>query len=648
MPAPGGDHVDGGEGNDTLLLNASPVGQTIDLAAGTATDTAPGTGGPIVNVTFTNIENAEGATFAGDRMFGDAGANILRGHGGDDHLEGRAGDDRLDGGVGADKVFGGDGNDTLVWRNGDGADLLDGGTHDTPAVAAALAADIFSGDTLDLSGLDPDAISSLFVDLDIDTAGVFTPPGNVSSEDGILRVTDADGVVTEVTLADIENIIGSAADETLFGNNESNVILAGAGDDRIHPFAAVLPAPGGDHVDGGEGNDTLLLNASPVGQTIDLAAGTATDTAPGTGGPIVNVTFTNIENAEGATFAGDRMFGDAGANILKGHGGDDLIEGRAGADQIFGGDGNDTLVWRNGDGADLLDGGTHDTLAVAAAVAADIVTGDTLDLSGLDPDAISSLFVDLDIDTAGVFTPPGNVSSEDGILRVTDADGVVTEVTLADIENIIGSAANETLFGNNESNVILAGAGDDRIHPFAAVLPAPGGDHVDGGEGNDTLLLNASPVGQTIDLAAGTATDTAPGTGGPIVNVTFTNIENAEGATFAGDRMFGDAAANILRGHGGDDLIEGRGGNDHLEGGDGDDLFLFNQDFGHDAIADFAGNVVGADDNLDFTAFGLTADDFTVEQLGADTVVTLDATGETVALLGVDINAFDFDNDVLL
>ena len=576
------DFSHGGDGNDTADFSDIPVSVIVDLEG-----LDPGIGDPSKEVFYevpgvatifedlVSIENVTGSN-SDDEILGDGGDNILKGNGGDDHLEGRAGNDQ---------IFGGSGNDTMIWRDGDGADLLDGGVDDN--TAAASAADIATGDTLDLSGLDPNGVTSVFVDLDIDTAGVFTPPGNVSSEDGILRVTDANGVVTEITLSDVENIIGSDANETLFGNNESNTILGGGGDDRIHPFASVLPALGDDHVDGGAGNDTLLLNGSPVCQTIDLATGTAGDTSPGSGGPLVNVTFANIENAEGATFAGDRMFGDSGDNILKGNGGDDHLEGRAGNDQIFGGSGNDTMIWRDGDGADLLDGGVDDD--TAAASAADIATGDTLDLSGLDPNGVTSVFVDLDVNTAGVFTPPGNVSSEDGILRVTDANGVVTEVTLSDVENIIGSDANETLFGNNESNTILGGGGDDRIHPFASVLPALGGDHVDGGAGNDTLLLNGSPVGQTIDLATGTAGDTSPGSGGPLVNVTFANIENAEGATFAGDRMFGDGGDNILKGNGGDDLLEGRGGNDALFGGTGDDLFVFDQGFGNDAVDDFVG-----------------------------------------------------------
>ena len=180
------------------------------------------------------------------------------------------------------------------------------------------------------------------------------------------------------------------------------------------------------------------------------------------------------------------------------------------------------------------------------------------------------------------------------------------------------------------------------------MLPTLGGDHIDGGEGSDTLLLNGSPVGQTIDLATGTAGDTNPGSGGPLVNVTFTNIENAEGATFAGDRMFGNADDNILKGNGGDDYLEGRGGNDHLDGGVGDDLFVFGQTFGDDAVGDFVGSVLGGDDNLDFTALGLTTADFSVTQQGVDTVVTVDTTGETVTLLGVNISDFDFANDALL
>lgn len=86
-----------------------------------------------VVVTFgTQIENAYGAK-AGDRLFGNALDNVLRGHGGRDLLAGRDGDDRLEGGMGGDTLWGGGGDDSIYGaRGGDrmlggaGDDLLSG------------------------------------------------------------------------------------------------------------------------------------------------------------------------------------------------------------------------------------------------------------------------------------------------------------------------------------------------------------------------------------------------------------------------------------------------------------------------------------------------------------------------------------------
>ena len=600
----GDDVVGGGAGNDLVYGN-----EGADRVVGDSGDDQMW--GDFRPGTTADVEAAEHPDSAHwhDVMRGGTGGDTMFGGQGDDTIAGGDDDDSVFGNIGDDAVLGGAGDD-LVYGN-EGADRVFGGSGDDQ-----MWGDFRPGSDTDREATE-DPASADWHDHMSGGAGADTMFGGQGNDQ--LSGGDDNDELSGGTGND--RLRGGAGNDLLIGGAAEDTLLGAAGDDTLQ---AGINA---DFSNGGAGNDTVDFSDIPVSVFVDLEGLDSSFGDPSKevfyevpGVATIFEDLVSIENVTGSNSA-DEIRGDAGDNILKGLGGNDELEGRAGEDQVFGGSGNDTLVWRHGDGADLLDGGTDDNTAAAAAV--DIATGDTLDLSGLDPDGVTSVFVDLDINTAGVFTPPGNVSSEDGVLRVTDANGVTTEVTLADVENIIGSAANETLFGNNENNVILAGAGDDRIHPFASVLPTLGGDHIDGGEGSDTLLLNGSPVSQTIDLATGTAGDTNPGSGGPLVNVTFTNIENAEGATFAGDRMFGNAGDNILKGNGGDDYLEGRGGNDHLDGGVGDD-------------------------NLDFTALGLTAADFSVTQQGVDTVVTVDTTGETVTLLGVNISDFDFANDALL
>ncbi len=257
-----------------------------------------------------------------DEIFGGLGDDRLKGGAGDDVLWGGIGDDRLDGGAGFDRLYGGAGDDRFRLTSIENGEVVDGGT-DTNTGDATRRRDIRTGDTLDLAKLDLSGAESILVDLDLESQGALLP--EPPSQNGILRVVQG-GETIEITLTDIENIIGSDADETLFGNQENNVIRGGAGDDRIHPFGGV------DFVDGGEGTDTLLLNGEPEGITIDFETGIA-----GTN------TFVNFENANGSASGGDVILGDEGVNVLNGIGGDDVLNGRGGQDQLIGGDGADTF-----------------------------------------------------------------------------------------------------------------------------------------------------------------------------------------------------------------------------------------------------------------------------------------------------------------
>ena len=110
---------------------------------------------------------------------------------------------------------------------------------------------------------------------------------------------------------DFENVIGTAFDDTIFGNAQNNVLLGGDGDDALHPFG------GADFVDGGAGTDVLLLNGFAVGQFVDIAAGVAGNAKELAEGAQIN-RFVNIENVNGSSVAGDLIIGDDGKNVISG------------------------------------------------------------------------------------------------------------------------------------------------------------------------------------------------------------------------------------------------------------------------------------------------------------------------------------------
>jgi Ca2+-binding RTX toxin-like protein len=369
----GNDTLDGGTGNDQLngdagddLLIASagtdtldggtngPAGDTADFrnanagvnitvnGAGQTFSTADGPG----TVTLTNIENLTGSSFD-DTLTGDAGDNTLNGMDGNDILQGGAGNDTLNGGVGVNTadysdITGpglgvnvnltsgtatGDGNDTLtniqnvngsggndflvgdannnVLNGNDGNDGLQGGAGDDTLNGGA---GINTAEFLD-------SAAAVTVNL---TLGTATGDGND-------------------TLINIQNVIGSSFDDVITGDSNDNDLRGFSGDDT-------LIATQGNDILNGESNTAVGDTASFINATSGV---TVTINAAGqnlTGSGLGTVSLVSIENLTGSGFD-DRLFGDAGANVLDGGNGNDILQGNAGNDTIIGGAGTDVAYF---------------------------------------------------------------------------------------------------------------------------------------------------------------------------------------------------------------------------------------------------------------------------------------------------------------
>ena len=181
-----------------------------------AVDATPAT----ATITVTAEPELINGTNADDSLVGGAddeiitalgGDDTVEGNGGDDSLDGAAGGDSLDGGAGADTLDGGSGADTLI--GGAGADVLDGGTGSSDVASYEGSADA--------------------VNVDLSTG------------------TGTGGDAQGDTLSNIEDLIGSANDDTLTGDANANVIDGGAGDDSI------TGGDGKDTLSGGIGDDTM-------------------------------------------------------------------------------------------------------------------------------------------------------------------------------------------------------------------------------------------------------------------------------------------------------------------------------------------------------------------------------------------------------
>ncbi|MEQ8501788.1 MAG: calcium-binding protein, partial [Sneathiellaceae bacterium] len=466
----GADVYDGGAGTDLVDYVNAAGGVAVDLGSGA-------TGGAAAGDSLAGIENLRGSNGFGDTLAGDGGANLIHGLGGDDSVAGGAGGDTLSGGNGADSLDGGDGGDTLAGDAGDdvlagglGADRLDGGAgNDTASYADAaegVRAHLFYG-----------------------------------GQAGAAALGD--------TFGGIENLTGSAFNDTLLADDNANRLEGGAGDDLL------ASAGGDDSLLGGDGNDTLAANGSGAdvydgGAGIDLvnyvnaAAGVAIDLGAGTtGGAAAGDSLSGVENLQGSNGFGDTLAGDDGANLILGLDGNDILSG---------GGGDDTL--EGGGGADSLDGGAGVDMASYAGNAFEIL-------------------VDLGAGTTG-----GGAAGD----------------TLSGIENLQGADHADSLTGDSLDNRLDGGAGADRL------IGGAGNDSLDGGDGSDRMTGGSGDdifVFDALDLSA-SSTDTITDfsdSGDDSLDLTGLNLFASPGEALALAMQAGNDITFDFDGDGNSDLI---------------------------------------------------------------------------------------------
>jgi len=518
------------------------------------------------------------STAGNDTIYG-FGSNIN--HGVNDIITSGKGDDFMAGLMG---------DDTYIHNQGDGIDTIDdggwGGNDTLKLTGAALTS---TNVVLTRSASDLNSITLGF-------AGVTDKiilKNEFSSPSPILNIIFSNGVTWRV--ADLQaNYLAKAyttGNDTIYGFGTfqlgvDDVITGGKGDDYMNGFYGndTYIHNQGDGVDtidegGGFGNDTLKLTGSALTSTNFMLTATGTnlvDAALTFAGVTDKINITNqlhpslgygVENfifSDGVTLnRSDLMFGSAVNDTITGNNNNNFLFGFNGNDTISGGDGNDTL--NGGAGADKLDGGTGTDTA-----------------SYMDSNA--AVNVNLGITTA-------------------QSGGYAAGDTLVSIENIIGSAYNDTLKGNSGNNIITGGVGADKIDGstgtdtvsyvtsaagvnvnLGVTTAQAGGDaagdtlisieniigtplndtfisssvanKIDGGLGIDSVSYASSTAAVVVNLGVTTAQS-----GGYAAGDTLVGIENIIGSSY-NDTLLGNAIANILNGGAGADKMDGAAGVD--------------------------------------------------------------------------------------
>jgi Ca2+-binding RTX toxin-like protein len=598
-----GDHtIDGGADTDAIRFTENafadgPVSINLNQQDGTAQNTGQG------NWILLNIENACGGT-GNDTITGDGNANVLAGDNGNDTLFGKAGDDTLygDGRIAIDdhgavssfadvRTLGGagNGNDTL-W-GGDGSDALYGG-----------------GGNDQLFGGDIGPIGS--IDQPLDGAD-------------ILHGGDGNDLLR-----------GASGDDQLFGDD---------GEDNLRGDL------GNDTIDGGAGWDIAWYRFDDAGVasgvTFDASnfkASTTFSMSDGRGG---TDTLSNVESLQVTGSAYDDVItgsqyatSDAShfANIIFSLGGNDQIFGGAYADLLNGGNGNDTVIGAGGNdnltgdaGNDSLDGGAgNDTMSGG--------TGDDVywvDSAGDTVTESADEGTDRVETTLSSYTLSANVEN----LRAYSATSITG--------NELGNTIDASFADVRVNSVINAGAGDD------VILPGWGIDTVNGGSGNDTLVLDYADQTVSVKMAAPNFFDGSI-SAGKTDSVTFTSVETFRISTGSGndsivtstgnDTISTGAGSDIVNGGGGNDSINGGTGNDTLTGSGGTDTFLVGSASGHDKITDFTtADLISFDASSGVTSYT----QLTITQAGKDTIISWGSKGNDITLAGVKagtVNASEF------
>jgi Ca2+-binding RTX toxin-like protein len=286
----------------------------------------------------------------------------------------------------------------------------------------------------------------------------------------------------------------------LFGGDDTfNASASGSGDniggyggDDVFNYAGNFSMQ--NHLDGGDGSDTLKLNGDYAGDGltfVDMQLISVENIVLGTGHDyVLNLRSGVVASGETMTVdatalnAGDTLVlnasnsdggsGTKGALVLSGGAGDDVFYDGGGNDRYDGGDGSDTVVFYTG----------------------------------------SKIAIDLSLTTSQNF---GAFFGHD---------------VLTSVENVVTGSANDKITGNADANFIDAGSGNNII---------------DGGDGNDTVSY-AGTSGGIINLSRGKASH---GDGRDIL----TSIENVIGSG-NNDQFLGTSGDNRIDGGGGLDAVD--------------------------------------------------------------------------------------------
>ncbi|MCK9202557.1 MAG: calcium-binding protein, partial [Gallionella sp.] len=288
-------------------------------------------------------------------------------YGGADTIVTSGGDDIVIGGRFADTIDAGDGDNLVIGDSGQiFADTVDApqmaGQPITLGLVESIQLDDGGNDVL-TTGTGNDIVVGGFGG---DTIASGAGNDTVFGDNGLIDYTDAVPTLIETT----DTVAATGGDDTIAAGDGNNIVFGGVGADTVTSGsgADIVFGDNGAVVNDASGNLVQAITGDPLlggndtistGAGNDVAMGGAfADTVTSTGGNDIlfgdggSVTFANgavnvlIESVDPAIGGNDTLDGGAGADILVGGQGEDLLYGTLDEDLLFGG--NVAVTLQNG------------------------------------------------------------------------------------------------------------------------------------------------------------------------------------------------------------------------------------------------------------------------------------------------------------
>jgi Ca2+-binding RTX toxin-like protein len=412
---------------------------------------------------------------------------------------------------------------------------------------------------------------------------------------------------------------GGSGNDTINGSGFADDLTGGGGDDVMHTGS------GNDMIDGGSGNDVMFGGAGNDSYFVDSGmdgvienASEGTDTVYSTAHSRLSPEVENLVLLGSGDLQG---YGNILSNSINGNSGNNLLDGDAGVDAMYGGIGNDIYFVDNaGDGVVENTGEGSDVVFSTANLMLSPNVETLILQGGADLQGYGNALANTIYGNTGNNLLDGGTAADimvgragDDVYFVDDASDAVVESSGEGNDAVFASAnyglsANvETLllqggadlqgYGNGLANSVYGNTGNNLLDGGGAA------DTMYGGIGNDTYFVDNA--GDVVVENTGEGTDAVFATVGQTLSANVETLVLQGAGNLSGT---GNALANSIFGNSGDNTLDGGGAADVLTGNAGNDTFVFHMGQGDgDTVVDFAGNGPAAGDSLSFVGYGVGA-----------------------------------------